>query len=306
MPTLERPTQSGDVALAGPDGKRVSTLIDRSETSGTQLLYSITRQAVSRLLGQGAFHAVAGSLFNADELSRLTEYLSGVIATGDLLGRGRIHEKYNRANAVGGYHRFAEIPNSTLGFVRSTTIPILAPEQAVRYFAGLVPSLALHPERYGQAMRRAAFTLAQATETTLISKVQELILSRLVSGEDWQNTPAQIDQLLADAGVHPSNPQYSQMVFRTNAADAFNVGQTTEVMENPEVRDFFPAWEYLGIRDGREGDDHRPHFGRYYPNSLSFHFVRGPRVFNCRCGPRYIDRYEWADLSAKGATLSHV
>ena len=148
--------------------------------------------------------------------------------------------------------------------------------------------------------------MAEATERSILEKVQSLILDKLVSGQGWGQAAGEIESILNAVGVTPTNPQYAQMVFRTNAMDAFNVGQEIEVTEHPEVKDFFPAFEYLGIRDGREGEDHRPKFGKYYPSSLSFQHVRGPRVWNCRCSPRYVDKYEWDDLKNRGERFSNV
>jgi hypothetical protein len=307
MPAIA--ANSGDTALAGRDGERLTALIDRSETKGSGLLQAITRNALQRhLTGTGGHYSIvaSGGLFSADETQRLTSYLAAVIATGDLLGRTRLREKMAKAIGAGGLHRFAEADERPFAYLPAETVPILPPTEAARYFARLVPSLGVDVIRYGEAMQRAAFTMALATEKTILSRVQEIILAQLSTGKDWSTTPAAIDQILAEAGLSPANPQYSQMVFRTNAMDAFNVGQHLELEQSPEVKAFFPAWQYLGIADGREGDDHRPHFYRYYPTTLSFHYVRGPRVFNCRCSPNYIDRYQWDKLVSGGAFLSYV
>lgn len=302
----EKPAKSGEVALAGKDGDRLNTLIDKSESTGADLLYRITKAALSRLLDLGLTAAtVASGFYSPAELAELTHHLGAVIGTGDLMGRSRLREKMNKAEAAKGLHRFAEDAEKPWAFFPDT-LPILPPESAVRYFTSLVPTIGVNPTRFGAAMQRAAFTLANVTERTILSNVQDVILRALVSGEDWNVTPHRIEQILADVGVHPTNPQYAQMVFRTNAMDAYNVGLQHELEENPEVKEFFPAWQYLGIRDGREGDDHRPKFNLYFPSSLSFHEVRGPRVFNCRCTPRHIDRYQWAYLQASGVRFSNI
>jgi len=70
------------------------------------------------------------------------------------------------------------------------------------------------------------------------------------------------------------------------------------------MAEMFPAWQYIGIRDGRQGKDHEPHFDKYYPSSAKFEQVRGPRVWNCRCCPAPISKYEWQRLQSSGVTLS--
>jgi hypothetical protein len=92
------------------------------------------------------------------------------------------------------------------------------------------------------------------------------------------------------------------MVFRTNATDSYNVGSDAE-RQDPDVIEEFPTWEYLGIDDGRQGKDHQPHFGKYYPASATFNEVRGDRPFNCRCGQRPVGRAEWARLQSQGAKV---
>lgn len=305
MPTaLPEAAKTGDVALAGKDGERITALIDQSQARGIDVIYSLSRKALARHFGHGHFAALStASLFDADELRQLVGWLGNVIATGDLLGRYRVRERQRKAQAAFGLHRFAEgdIPFAAI----PESIPILTPMQAVNYFKGLVPMLGRDVPRWVQTMERAAFTMSVATEQTILTKVQGIIADRLQTGRAFGTAPADIEDVLTEAGLTPTNPQYASMVFRTNAMDAYNVGIVHE-MQHPDVKDFFPVWQYLGIKDGREGDDHRPQFFKYYPNTLLFHDVRGPRVFNCRCTPRPVDRYEWADLSQRGAKITYV
>jgi uncharacterized protein with gpF-like domain len=92
------------------------------------------------------------------------------------------------------------------------------------------------------------------------------------------------------------------MVFRTNVLDAYNAGQEAQV-NDPDLDGEFPVYEYLIVDDDRVGDDHKPHGGLYYSIKRPFTTVRGKRVFNCRCTPRYVHRIEWADLQKHGAKV---
>jgi hypothetical protein len=301
MPTAPEAAKSGDVALAGKDGERIAALIDQSQARGIDVIYSLSRKALARHLAHGHYVALAtGSMFDADELRTLVSWLGNVIATGDLLGRYRVRERMSKAQAAFGLHRFAEgdIPFAAI----PDSIPILTPMNAVNYFKGLVPMLGRDVPRWIQTMERAAFTMATATEQTILTKVQGIIADRLQTGRAFGTAPADIEDVLTEAGLTPANSQYASMVFRTNAMDAYNVGIVHE-MTHPDVKDFFPVYRYLGILDGREGDDHRPHFGKYYPSSVPFHTVRGERIFNCRCTPAPIDRYQWADLQSQGVKV---
>jgi hypothetical protein len=179
----------------------------------------------------------------------------------------------------------------------------MASRRALDYFQRLVPKLGLDPEKYGTLMERHAFTMAAATSTTILERCQEIIANMMHMGLDLGNTSRDIDDILDQVGVTPASPQYSEMVVRTNAMEAFTSAAQQEIHTSPVLIDAFPVWRYDGIHDGREGDDHRPHFGRYYSNTVSFADVRGKRVFNCRCNPTWISKWQWEDLQKKGARV---
>lgn len=308
IPT-DKAAKSGDVALAGKDGRILDNLIQTAQEQGTAALSHVSQSAIARLVAKGPQAAAATHLFDAKELVRLGNIIASAIATGDLLGRTRIREMHRHLleNRV---QSFAE-SDRPFAVIQGEELPLLSPQMALDYFRTLVPRLGVDPILWAPMMQRTAFTLAAATEKTLLNRVQELLLNNLRDGQGWDyfspgGTPTgNLRVLLDEAGVTPKNPQYSQMVFRTNTMDAYNIGYGLE-MADPEISEFFPVWQYLGIRDGREGDDHRPKFNRYYPNSLHFAEVRGKRVWNCRCTPRAVDKFEWADLYAKGARAEYV
>ena len=175
-------------------------------------------------------------------------------------------------------------------------VPAVEPAAAVDYFRRLVPTLADDPGRYGLALGRHAFTLAVATEQTVLQKVKDAILAGLRTGTD---ATADAQDVLDAAGVSPRNPQTAEMIWRTNAMDALNNGAQAEIA-SPEMQEAFPVIRYDGILDSRTGDDHRPHIGRYYPATRAFADIRGPRVYNCRCSFTPIHRSEAADLIRAG------
>lgn len=175
-------------------------------------------------------------------------------------------------------------------------VPAVEPAAAVDYFRRLVPTLADDPGRYGLALGRHAFTLAVATEQTILQKVKDAILAGLRTGVD---TTPDVQDVLDAAGVSPRNPQYAELCVRTSQMDAYNAGATAEIA-TPEMQETFPVIRYDGILDSRTGDDHRPMIGRYYPASRPFAEIRGPRVYNCRCSFTPIHRSEAADLIRAG------
>src|SRR6185369_10550182 len=78
---------------------------------------------------------------------------------------------------------------------------------------------------------------------------------------------------LAEAGITPANPTYSENVVRTNVMDSYNAGTVREMMD-PDVAPEFPVWKMSNPNDGRTGEDHAPWVGKYFPNYVSFFEVR--------------------------------
>lgn len=288
-PTEEPKPPEPKIALAGEDGQAAIHLVKSAMDAGKAVLESITRDAIERKLNHHT-----GPLFNEDETKRLADALASTNATAELLGRYRIRERMKTQDQG---KRFAALtPGSSPPLVKP-----IPPDAALKYFRELMPSLAPIPG-FDERCHRTAFTLALHTGSVMLKSVQDAITTALAEGKRGTGT---VTEILNLAGVSPSNPQYADMVFRTNAVDALNAGFDDE-RQADDVIEEFPAWEYLGIEDGREGDDHRPKFGNYYPASVTFAQARGKRPFNCRCGSRAINRREWARLVANGAKFATI
>lgn len=273
-------------ALAGPNGQELARFVRGAKAGGIQTLTALTRTAIARAIKAGGLR---GRLFNSDELQQLAGAVAGLNAAADLWGRSRLRRLVDRTAK-----RFAD--DSPEQFVFG------APEQALDYFRGLTPKLGVDPERWTAQQRRRAFTVAESTEQVLTERIQAAIADAIRESRGVTAGSNAIDDLLEAAGVSPKNPQYAEMVFRTNYQDAAMTGFYEE-MRAPDVRDEFVAWEYLGIEDSRTGDDHRPKIGKYYPADAPFADVRGPRVFNCRCSFAPLTREQWANLAAAGAKV---
>lgn len=285
---------SGEVALAGQDGRELARLIRASKARGVKIMADVLSFGLVRYKG-------VGPVLIRPELDRLADAIASVNATAELLGRSRVREVASRATTWKGSHNGPEdVPFSS--FADAPAGVITSPDQAVEYFTSLHPKLGIDPDRFGPSMRRKAFTLAESTNKLLTAKVQDVIAKSMKGNAGAADATARIRDALTAAGVSPKNPQYAEMVFRTNAMDAFQQG-VYEEGRNPDVADLFPAWEYLGIRDGRQGKDHEPKFGRFYPSHAAFSDVRGDRPFNCRCSMRWVDSFEWEDLRHTGKTL---
>lgn len=309
--------------------KTLSAVTKAAERHGIEVLANIAHAAVARRMQHPAPSA---SLFTDEERQRLADALAATLATARLAGRATMRAMAERKKRVVVHGepveyqvRFALEPvgvdadgtirpiteSGWLEKFDDTNPPnLFAPEKALEYFKGLHPKLGeLPPERFGTLMQREAFTLAVATEEVLLVKVQEAIVQFLQGvppGEPYPEPTAKvIDKILIDAGVGRKGPAYAEMVFRTNAHDAYITGSEAERMD-PDVLPVFPVWRWDSIDDERTRDTHRARYHKYYPGVVSFQAVRGSKpedVINCRCVPTAIYIDDWEELQASGAKV---
>lgn len=283
------PPASPEVALAGRDGKALARLIRTAKARGVAVMNDVVRTAVRKFSGHG-------KVLGPGDEHRIAEALAAVNSTAELSGRARVRELADRSNSLGELARFADDPEPLAAIDASA---LSTPEEAMSYFGSLYPTLGIDPRRYAGEQRRRAFTLAQSCNATLTARIAALIASALRRNVGVADAAAQIADALDASGATSANPQYAEMVFRTNAMDSFQTGMYEEG-RSPDVRDVFPCWMYIGIDDHRAGADHRPNFDKLYPSRATFADVRGPRPFNCRCSMRWVDHHERDQLLTAG------
>lgn len=303
--------------LPGRTGARAVELLGDVVDHGIRTLQATTESAIERAVRSGA--APTSRLFTAAELGRLIAAFSASTAAAELLGRTATIRRAERAIEAGEVPRPRPVrfsaavvaPQFAVYERFAAAVPPRPPRSAIQYFLSLVPQLGIDPDRFGPQMERHAFTLAAATEESMLAKVQKSLALHLAGGKQKDpegrgftplRGPELIQQVLDDAGVSPRNPQYAEMAFRTNVLDSYHAGMDRQ-LATPDMQELFPVWEYLGIRDGRQGKDHEPKFGKFYPGSASFSSVRGDRPWNCRCSKRPLTRRKWERLQESGAAM---
>lgn len=279
---------SGEVALAGDDGKVLASAIRNSKQLGVQTVAHVVEDAVKNYDG--------GELLDSKAVRAIADAIAAANATAELLGRVRVRDLAGMAPE----REEGDEDGSLARFADSTPSEIATPQAALDYFTSLVPKLGVNPERFAEEQRRRAFTLANVFAQNVVASVQSKIAEALTKHKSTADARADIQAALDAAGVTTRNPQYAEMVFRTNAMDAYQTGAYEEA-QSEDIADLFPVWQYLGIKDGRQGSDHEPHFDKYYPRARAFADVRGDRPFNCRCSLRWVDKFEWQKLQSKGA-----
>ena len=267
--------------------------------------------AVARLLDRSDNGLGAKRLFNDAERHVLAQSITETNATANLLGRARVRERWAQALRKHDPERFAELPPHVEMFdePEPRNLKPMPPAKAVSYFRRLVPTIGVkEPERFGQLLQRNAFTLAVDVDAIVLDKIKGVIQTALETGRGVRAAPAEIENLLTSAGVSPRNPQYAEMVQRTNMMDAYAQG-TQEEMRDPDVADVFPAWRYLAVKDARTRPHHAQHNERYFSNDTLFTEVRDAEAgkfdgYNCRCVQQPVDKWTWTDLQKRGARIS--
>lgn len=288
-------------AILAPKDPR-ERLLQQSIDAGGEVLRKLSRKAVGRLLASNhPWHVKTHGqrLFTDDELLILAEELAAIRTTATLLARSLVAERGEKVRR----RRVKESTDTgvSVGLTEGLA-SVLFPEDALAFFRALIPMLGLDPH-FLPDMRRSAFHLAVATDTELLSAVQDAISSRIESGQVGTG-PAAIDAILDAAGVSPRNPQYSDMVMRTNFLDATNNGYHEQLKR--EI-DTFPTWRFSNPNDSRSRPKHAALNGKYFPSTVSIDQVRGATIAdkaNCRCVQVGIDKWSWADLKAGGARIA--
>jgi hypothetical protein len=289
------PKLGHDVALAGKDGQQAGQLLHVAVREGAAVLEDVTRSAVTRLLARPRRVAKATHLYNDDELMTLADSLAATNATGELLGASRI--RLRLAKHREGVRQFAEDATDFSAFADKPLKP-MAPAAAVAAFRVVVPGLVRDPAAFADRIDADAFAAADATDASLLDRVRRAVDDALAGG-----AAVTADGVLDAAGVGPTDRGRSELIFRTAAMQSFNEGASRE-LQDPDVIDAFPAYQYVGILDGRQGEDHEPQFDNYYPSSVPFGVVRGDRIWNCRCSMIPISAPEWDELQAAGVDFA--
>jgi hypothetical protein len=293
--------------------------VDDSQAAGIEAIRTAAVSSLRRHLSPSSSSDLfrrptspADGMFNDDETITLARALTGPLAVTNLLGRSRIRQAL--ADVLSGDDEvnvdvFDE-PEPFSPYSPDELLKLLTPEGALAYFRRLIP-IRLGDDLFGSLITGQAFTIAATTSTTLRRTVAKIIDRRIETGRQVRESGREIEEVLADAGIS-TRAGYGEMVYRTNMMESYRHGSWDQ-FQDPDIVDFFPAWQYSGIPDGRERmgplpekPDHHRWFGKFFARDVSFFRVRGLEardVINCRCNFIGINKYKWKRLQKTGAVL---
>jgi hypothetical protein len=140
------------------------------------------------------------------------------------------------------------------------------------------------------------FTLGGLSDAALIQR------AKLETELQKQGLPLSKKAAYGYYGVQPPDPEDPGDALGAPPAAPAPAPPFAEPAAGPD--EDMPVWLYAGVPDGRQGADHEAHFGKYFPSSVPFAQVRGPRWQGCRCRPVRVTRAGWRKLKAAGARIA--
>jgi SPP1 gp7 family putative phage head morphogenesis protein len=141
--------------------------------------------------------------------------------------------------------------------------------------------------------RARAFSIAGIIEKDVLSSMQE-ILQKAMTPPAW--TLDQFNQVLHERSIEYTGSAYrrdrtgelitayhAETILRTNYSEVYNLGRKA-LYEDPDVRDFVPAYQFSAILDSRTRPNHADMDGRVFERGDPIWARWWPPVgYNCRC-----------------------
>lgn len=157
------------------------------------------------------------------------------------------------------------------------------PEEALRFFRGLVPVTDAQFQTLNADMRLLAFRIAGVEEEALVravhGKINDALEGQGTLGEFLRDAPAIFDTF----GVTRRSRHHLETMFRTNTLTALNAGKWEEA-HDPDLQEFFPLYRYSAILDDRVRPVHARMHGFTAPiDDPIWETWWPPNGFQCRC-----------------------
>lgn len=167
------------------------------------------------------------------------------------------------------------------------------PKESLKRWMKKVPVKSGEFKAMTDRQRARAFSIAGIIEKDVLSSMQE-ILQKAITPPAW--TLDQFNQVLHERNIEYTGSAYrrdrtgelitayhAETILRTNYSEVYNLGRKA-LYEDPDVRDFVPAYQFSAILDSRVRPNHANMDGRVFERGDPIWARWWPPVgFNCRC-----------------------
>lgn len=156
-------------------------------------------------------------------------------------------------------------------------------EEAIEAFKRRVPAQARELETLLAGYRVRGVQARAMMLETLRERIREHIVTSMTEGTGFRAFQADVDETLNTLGITPASPSYLETVYRTNIQGAYGAGRW-QAMNDPDVVEALPLWEYRAVGDGRTRDSHMALDGLVFEKgNPATDILAPPGGFNCRC-----------------------
>lgn len=149
-------------------------------------------------------------------------------------------------------------------------------DNIVRITFALIPKEALDYLRY------KSLIIVSVEDGELRASIKEALIKAMKGGENFKKFKQRVDTVFDNYGVTNLKSNHIQTVFKTNLNTAYSVGQLEQVYE---MRERFPFWKYIAIRDNRTRSSHLALDGKIFKTGEG---PLPPIDYNCRCTAIYL------------------
>jgi SPP1 gp7 family putative phage head morphogenesis protein len=274
LPALDAAHVQGDA--------RAAAISDLADAAKTKALAS-WRDAADVL----ALRAAQGEPLESIDLSGVATALRAAMLQADVMSRAQALQDVEAAVRAHGVQMLAATPGDSAGD--------LDYDAAVKYLKakGVLSDSDLAD--MGQRYSQHAFTIAGVESTTLLEKVKGYLADAIAAGATKGDTVKAVRKAFEDAGVEPLSDAHAATVFDTNVRQAYHAGWEN-LMRNPAVTQYVPAWRYLTAENDRVCNACAPLDGLVFAVDDPIWERITPQLhFGCHCTRQGVDKWDLAD-----------
>jgi SPP1 gp7 family putative phage head morphogenesis protein len=271
--------------------------IDISRPAYEKIFAYVLKQVENKgVLASKDFEAAAKVAVNP---APLKDAIFRSLLTAHMLGRGDgVINLQNQGYDFGKIKKFAEV-----AFDWEVLDEPFTPEEAVKFFSGKVPMTSAEFEALAEKLMSEAFYVTGLEKLNIEKDVKALLTDALKNGMTLDEFKFKLNEMQ----VKYATPVYGregtvgqgimdyhvETVFRTNMMGAYNAGRR-EMYGDPDVKAYFPAYEYTAIMDGRTSDICMGLDGKVYlADDPVWNTIWPPNHFNCRSTVVTVNKYDF-------------